>query len=177
MAINFLEKHRYAAKPVRTKSTQDYIGEAMNLRSAILSKQERSAGISRSGHGTPMDSKLAGKILSTGGAPVSGKYRISQGPGKGHSTGPGGQAWDYAVPIGTPAVSRVAGKVVGVKNLGNKSYGLHVIVQGADGRQYIYAHLSKSAVKVGQTVKPGQVLALTGNSGKSTGAHLHFEVR
>lgn len=58
-------------------------------------------------------------------------------------------------------------------------YGNHIVIQHADGNYTLYGHLAEGSitVDVGDSVKQGQVIAKVGNSGKSTGAHLHFEVR
>jgi murein DD-endopeptidase MepM/ murein hydrolase activator NlpD len=56
-------------------------------------------------------------------------------------------------------------------------YGLTVVVDHGDGVETCYAHLSAADVKAGTRVRAGEVLARSGNSGRSTGAHLHFEVR
>jgi len=105
------------------------------------------------------------------------KIPITQGDTPEHSKGEGANAWDYGAPVGTPARATVPGKVIRVQDLGNKSYGKNIWVQGADGHIYIYGHLSAFNVKPGQQVIPGQVLALTGDSGHATGPHLHFEIR
>lgn len=62
----------------------------------------------------------------------------------------------------------VAGAVTG--------YGETVILEHADGSRTVYAHCSKLLVKPGQKVKQGQVIALVGSTGQSTGPHLHFEI-
>jgi murein DD-endopeptidase MepM/ murein hydrolase activator NlpD len=59
----------------------------------------------------------------------------------------------------------------------NGGYGYNVMVQHADGVVVVYGHSSKLLVKEGQHVVAGQLLGLTGNTGFSTGPHLHFEIR
>jgi murein DD-endopeptidase MepM/ murein hydrolase activator NlpD len=71
-------------------------------------------------------------------------------------------------------VASSAGKVI--KAGWGSGYGYVVYLQHADGRQTRYAHLSKVLVKSGQTVAQGQRIALSGNTGRSTGPHLHFEM-
>jgi len=56
-------------------------------------------------------------------------------------------------------------------------YGLLVIIDHGNGYTSYYGHLSRILVRVGQFVEVGQVVALSGNTGLSTGPHLHFEVR
>jgi len=58
-----------------------------------------------------------------------------------------------------------------------EGYGNLVIIEHEFGYRSYYGHLSKIAVKRGQSVKPGEVIALSGNTGRSTGPHLHFEIR
>jgi murein DD-endopeptidase MepM/ murein hydrolase activator NlpD len=88
---------------------------------------------------------------------------------KGYHTGV-----DFAVPTGTPVLAVDDGKIENA-NWG-KSYGNQVI-QKVDGGWVIYAHLNKVRVKPGATVKKGQIVGESGNSGNSTGPHLHFEYR
>lgn len=59
----------------------------------------------------------------------------------------------------------------------NKSYGNVVVIRHKNGMETLYAHLSKLLVQPGQIIKAGEVLGLGGNTGRSTGAHLHFETR
>jgi murein DD-endopeptidase MepM/ murein hydrolase activator NlpD len=81
---------------------------------------------------------------------------------------------DFAVPIGTPVLAVADGKVVNA-NWG-KAYGNQVIIT-APGGYVIYAHLNKVRVKPGMVVKKGQIVGESGNSGNSTGPHLHLELR
>jgi murein DD-endopeptidase MepM/ murein hydrolase activator NlpD len=88
---------------------------------------------------------------------------------KGYHTGV-----DYAVKSGTEIVAVADGKIEPA-NWG-KSYGIQA-VQKVDGGWVIYAHLSKLEVKAGDKVVKGQKIGLSGNTGNSSGPHLHFEMR
>jgi murein DD-endopeptidase MepM/ murein hydrolase activator NlpD len=84
---------------------------------------------------------------------------------------------DYGVPVGTPIYAAHDGKVK-VKNDGKKGYGLHVKLRGKfNGRESVYGHLSKVAVKSGDYVSAGDLIGHSGNTGFSTGPHLHFGFR
>ncbi|MGQ0507785.1 MAG: peptidoglycan DD-metalloendopeptidase family protein [Myxococcaceae bacterium] len=82
---------------------------------------------------------------------------------------------DLAAPAGTPVVTSSPGTVLfaGVQ----KGYGNIVIVEHQNGFITLYAHNRDLRVKTGQAVRDGQVLATVGDSGKTSGPHLHFEVR
>ena len=84
------------------------------------------------------------------------------------------QGIDIGVNVGTTVVAAMEGKVSLVSNEG--SYGTHVKIE-KDDITTIYAHCSKILVKEGQEVKLGQKIALSGNTGNTTGPHLHFEIR
>jgi murein DD-endopeptidase MepM/ murein hydrolase activator NlpD len=88
---------------------------------------------------------------------------------KGYHTG-----IDMAVPVGTEVVAVADGKIEPA-NWG-KSYGIQA-VQKVEGGWVIYAHLSKLGVKPGDKVAKGQKIGLSGNTGNSSGPHLHFEMR
>lgn len=81
---------------------------------------------------------------------------------------------DWAVPTGTAVFASNGGTVVRAGWIG--TYGYAVYIDHDDGRQTRYAHLSKVLVKVGQKVKQGERIALSGNTGASTGPHVHFEI-
>lgn len=83
---------------------------------------------------------------------------------------------DIAAPTGTPVYAAVGGTVT-ASGWNVFGYGNLVIVRGAGGRDYYYAHNSSLLVRVGQTVRQGQVIARVGSTGNSSGPHLHFEVR
>ena len=82
---------------------------------------------------------------------------------------------DLAQPTGEPIYAAFDGVVRISKR--NKSYGNLVIIHHANGLETYYAHMSKREVVVGQHVKSGELIGLCGNTGRSFGSHLHFEIR
>jgi len=82
---------------------------------------------------------------------------------------------DFSAPSGTPIYATAQGVVKTAGNLGN-GYGNHVIIN--HGYQYttLYGHMFRIKVRPGQSVKRGEVIGYVGNTGKSTGPHLHYEV-
>jgi murein DD-endopeptidase MepM/ murein hydrolase activator NlpD len=84
------------------------------------------------------------------------------------------QGIDIAGPIGTPIVAAAEGTVV-ASGYSSGGYGNVIDIQHADGSLTRYGHNSRLLVSVGQQVKQGQNIAEMGNTGRSTGPHLHFE--
>lgn len=82
---------------------------------------------------------------------------------------------DFTAPVGTPIFSTGKGKVVAVEFNGG-GYGNHVIIDHGYGYQSHYAHMSRFNCKVGQEVNRGDMIGYVGNTGKSTGPHLHYEI-
>ena len=83
---------------------------------------------------------------------------------------------DFAADQGAEVMAPADGLVVFVGNRGN-GYGKTLVVDHGYGIQTHFAHLSSYSVDVGQSIKRGQVIAAVGNTGRTTGAHLHYEVR
>ena len=120
--------------------------------------------------------------------PIDGTPRVSQnyGDNPGGANPPGGHnGRDYAVPIGTP-VRAVADGVILFEGFTTGDYSanpwwflpddLVIVLHASDsGVQFVYGHLNDSVVDGGQVVKQGDIIGYTGNTGKSTGPHLHFE--
>lgn len=82
---------------------------------------------------------------------------------------------DMYAPIGTPVRSTADGVITRVAN--DPGYGKFLVISHGYGLSTLYAHNSKILVKVGQRIKRGQTIALVGNTGRSTGPHLHYEVK
>lgn len=114
-----------------------------------------------------------------------GPFRLTQGPGGRYShTGPKGRyAMDIAMPVGTPIIAARGGMVVKTENhqsgRGTNPAGNFVRVLHDDGTMGVYLHLKQNSVQVreGQRVQAGELLAQSGNTGNSTGPHLHFVVQ
>jgi murein DD-endopeptidase MepM/ murein hydrolase activator NlpD len=90
-----------------------------------------------------------------------------------------GEDWNAPDDYGKPAYSAVEGKVVfaGTSGGWGSAYGKHVIVQDATGERTAHCHLSSVTVGLGKNVVAGQNLGLVGNTGNTTGAHVHVERR
>lgn len=83
---------------------------------------------------------------------------------------------DLKLQIGDSVLSSFAGKVR-IIDYERKGYGHYVVIRHENGLETVYAHLSKVLVNLDQTVSAGEVIALGGNTGRSTGPHLHYEIR
>jgi hypothetical protein len=135
--------------------------------------------------------------LISGGASILGGSLAPKAPGKGGGgtidPGPQGNNWtgaygerrpygihdgvDIAMAIGTPLKAVMDGVVsYAGSGSGSRSRGLYITIEHQGGYRTLYAHLSKFFVKKGDAVTKGQVVALSGNSGFSTGPHLHFSL-
>ena len=83
---------------------------------------------------------------------------------------------DLAVPTGTSVRAALPGTVT-VSTYNRGGYGYYVMIDHGNGLSTLYGHNSQLLARVGQTVEAGDVIALSGSTGRSTGPHLHFEVR
>jgi murein DD-endopeptidase MepM/ murein hydrolase activator NlpD len=129
-------------------------------------------GGGRSGYGGGF-----GKGGASGTAPVAAGITAAYGDKGDMWSGTNGthKGTDYAVPIGTPVISWKDGVVS--NQVLDAGYGTAVMIEHADGMQSIYGHLSAKEVNAGDTVKAGQRIGKSGDTGNSSGPHLHFELR
>lgn len=115
---------------------------------------------------TPSIRPCAGWLVSGFGYrkdPFTGKRKFHEGI-------------DFGAPIGTPIYATADGIVESIKYY-SRGYGLTLVLDHGYGYKTVYAHLSISKVKKYQRVHRGEIIGLVGNSGRSTGPHLHYEVR
>ncbi len=117
------------------------------------------------------------KIPPTYIRPLSGG-RVTSGFGYRNRPTKGASSYhkgvDFGVPTGTAVMASAYGTVI--KAGWMSGYGYAIYIQHPDGKVTRYGHLSKILVKNGQSVSQGQKIALSGNTGVSTGPHLHFEI-
>lgn len=164
---------RFLADSRRTVSIPDLILTKVEVMLGTLTddveafeslKSEAESYAHRMNH-TPTEWPAIGPISSSYGSrvhPIYGTRRFHDGI-------------DIAVYVGTPVRATADGLVTWS---GSKSgYGLTVIIDHGNGIETLYAHNSKLVAKRGSEVKKGQVIAYSGNTGVSTGPHLHYEVR
>ena len=125
----------------------------------------------------------ATRVLARDALLVNGQLQKAfDWPAKGRISSPFGPRWgkmhngiDIAVVTGTPIRAAADGRVTFAG--WNGGYGILVIVDHGNGVETRYAHNSRLNVKVGQAVQRGQIVSYSGNTGVSTGPHLHFEIR
>lgn len=112
-------------------------------------------------------------IKPVSGGRLSSTFGGRKAPTRGASSNH--QGVDWAIAKGSAVVASSGGVVT--KAGWAKGYGYVVYIKHPDGKETRYGHLSKVLVSPGQSVKQGEKIALSGNSGVSTGPHLHFEIR
>ena len=124
---------------------------------------------------------VAASAVASGGSKTptySGYYLRPITGGKKSQGIHGHNGVDLAAPLRTPVLASAEGKVIVSRTSGyNGGYGIYVVVSHANGTQTVYAHMSTNKVSVGEQVNQGQVIGAIGMTGKTTGPHLHFEVR
>jgi len=115
---------------------------------------------------------------SSSGASTSG-YFTNPVPGSHVTQGIHGKnGVDLGKARGASILAAANGTVLIARNSGwNGGYGNYVVISHPNGTQTLYAHLASASVSAGQSVSQGQTIGYMGNTGKSTGVHLHFEVR
>lgn len=117
-------------------------------------------------------------IVRAGGPDVSGYFARPIMGGKKTQGIHGYNGVDLAGSCGAPIYASAAGTVIVARSYGwNGGYGNYVVISHANGTQTLYAHNTSVQVASGQYVAQGQVIGTIGSTGRSTGCHVHFEVR
>jgi murein DD-endopeptidase MepM/ murein hydrolase activator NlpD len=106
--------------------------------------------------------------------PLDVRGIVTRGTVNGSEGGERHTGLDIAVPVGTPIRATGGGTVLSAG--WDPEYGLFVLLDHTDGYESMYGHASRILAEVGDTVQAGEVIALSGSTGRSTAPHLHFEV-
>ncbi len=153
--------------------------ESKQIAAEIARQQIASNPPSRGGRGGSSNSNSS----NVGNAPVYTGGAMAW-PAPGPVTSPYGQRWgrihsgiDIGVGVGNPVVAAKDGVVILARTGYGGGYGNYLVVDHGGGISTLYAHNSSLSVGVGARVSRGQQIARSGNTGRSTGPHLHFEVR
>ena len=104
--------------------------------------------------------------------PYIGRITSRYGPRRGRAH----QGLDISLKIGDPVYATFDGKVR-ISRYERRGYGHYLVIRHPNGLETLYGHLSKKIVKENQIVRAGEPIGLGGNTGRSTGSHLHFETR
>ncbi|MGI5481441.1 M23 family metallopeptidase [Streptomyces lavendofoliae] len=168
------------AAQAHTQAVQAKAAEAAAKKAAAKKAAATKAAAANAAKKAALAKKAASKKTTSWVKPVA-RYTLTA------SFNQGGAMWshkhsgqDFAVPVGTVVKAAHSGVVVKAGPNGGgdgPAYGNAIVVKHANGRYSQYAHLSKIDVRVGQTVKTGENIARSGNTGNSSGPHLHFEIR
>ena len=165
ISLDWLAKIHRAEEEERLAYQKKIVEENRKKQLTLSSSRALAASSSRYETGSGYDSIDNGEI----GIPIS-HNGISRGYSSYH------RGVDFMAPIGTPVYAAASGRVVITSGGWSGGYGNQTVIDHGGGRATRYAHLSSIAVSVGQTVGRGEVIGYSGNTGRSSGPHLHFEL-
>ena len=146
----------------------------------VLAGRALCAGAAKAQKAAPAGCTLqSGTFSATSIFPLdTAEWRLSDGYGWREDPLTGEEAFhrgvDLACALGTPVLSVLDGVVTAARQ--SASYGNYVVLSHAGGQETLYAHLQYCYVRAGEVVQVGQPLGTAGQTGRATGAHLHFEL-
>ena len=138
----------------RARTTREELGQGLALARRTMVRLDHTPSIAPARG--PYSSGFGWRLH-----PILGEYQMHEGQ-------------DITGSVGTPVVATAAGRVVEAEY--SSSYGNYVVLAHEGGIRTVYAHLSAFRCQVGKAVRRGDVIGLLGNTGRSTGPHVHYEV-
>jgi hypothetical protein len=168
---NYLEGYDFSELTVETHKKLDDLSKRMVVQSQSLDEvvdlaKNKERMLSSIPAIQPVSNKDLTRMASGYGMRIDPHYKVP----KMH------EGMDFTAPTGTPIYATGDGKVYRADNK-SSGYGNHVRIEHGFGYVTLYAHMSKIKARAGQTVKRGDIIGFVGNTGKSKGPHLHYEVR
>ncbi len=154
-----------------SKDSKLAVGEILVIPGGIIPESSPTVRTSSSSSGS--------QSRPSSGAPVYEGYYLRPISGGYRSQGIHGyNGVDLAASAGTSIMASASGVVTVSRNSGwNGGYGNYIVISHPNGTQTLYAHNRSNTVSVGEQVKQGQVIGYVGSTGRSTGPHVHFEIR
>lgn len=126
----------------------------------------------------PTSLPTAPKLRAVSGPSYIGYYQRPIEEGRKSQGIHGYNGIDLADSCGTPVMASASGDVIINREYGwNAGYGNYIVISHPNGTQTLYAHLNKNVVAAGWHVAKGQIIGYIGSTGRSTGCHVHFEIR
>jgi murein DD-endopeptidase MepM/ murein hydrolase activator NlpD len=178
----FLPNMRGIIYEVKKTDTLESMEKTFGIKKDLILSANRISSLSKKfiflpgGGVTSLERSL---FLGTGFAAPLAHLRRTSGFGMRHDPISGEKSFhtgvDLGCEVGTPVYAAREGKVIQTGYTGN--YGQLVIVEHPCGYYSYYGHLSRIKVRVGQKIVPNDIIAMSGNTGRTTGPHLHFEIR
>jgi len=167
----YLEGYEYSDLPIDLNQRLDQLAKRMVVESESLDEvielaKNKEDMLSSIPAIQPVANKDLKRMASGYGYRIDPHYKVRK-----HHDG-----MDFTASTGTEVYATGDGKVVRADS-NSSGYGKHIRIDHGYGYVTLYAHLSKIQVKSGQEVKRGDIIGLVGNTGKSMGPHLHYEVR
>lgn len=153
-------------------------GKVLAIGESIIIPDGESGTVGNIAKSSVSSPNVTAKLHDAGGPSYDGYYARPLSGGVRTQGLHGYNAIDFGVKVGTPILASASGQVIISRSSGwNSGYGQYVVISHYNGTQTLYGHLSENLVSEGDTVFQGQIIGLSGNTGKSTGPHLHFEIR
>ena len=138
----------------------------------IAKRKSSSSSSSKSSYSSSSSNAVVKKVDNSGyyGHPLPGSIWV-RGPSRTH------HGVDLAAGTGTPIYAAASGRVVAAQKGWNGGYGTVVFIKHDNGTRTVYAHMSRLGTSSGAWVSKGEVIGYVGSTGRSTGPHLHFEIK
>ncbi len=175
---------KFKPKNMSAEDFSDFLNEISNYNSLAINKTLRAGNIliipdgEMSTAPTPSAKPAKGSRPSSGLPEYIGYYRRPIDGGRKTQGIHGNNGVDLANSCGTPMRASASGRVIVAKSSGwNTGYGKYIVITHPNNTQTLYGHMQAVYVTAGRVVEQGEIIGELGTTGRSTGCHIHFEIR